>query len=162
IRERTKDVPLKITRIYTLSFAPLVPINDQGSASASQGKGASSSASTSASQGAGGQGAAGSQSADSGISIFQVVKSILSKEGQASIDARTNSLIVTDIPEVFPQVEQIIAELDKKSPQVIIEAQIVEIDSDKTKNLGLEWGGADGTLASFSGPQRDTAFPLLL
>jgi type II secretory pathway component GspD/PulD (secretin) len=82
--------------------------------------------------------------------------------GQVALEPRTNSLVVTDIPEVFPQVEQIIAELDRKAPQVMIEAQIVEIDSSRTRDIGLEWGGADGELAQFTGGQRDTSFPMNL
>lgn len=159
IRERTKDVPLKITRIYTLSFAPLVPIFDKSSGGGQGQQSNFTSIATGQSPGQG-SGSSGQASADSGIAIALIIKSILTKDGQIAIDARTNSLIVTDIPEVFPQVEQIISELDKKAPQVMIEAQIVEINSDKTKNLGLEWGGADGTLGSFNGGQRDTMFPL--
>jgi type II secretory pathway component GspD/PulD (secretin) len=97
-----------------------------------------------------------------GISIVRVVCTVLTKLGDIELEPRTNALVVTDIPEVFPQVEQIIAELDKKAPQVMIEAQIVEIDSDRTRNLGFEWGGPNGELASFSGGRRDTYFPFNL
>ena len=177
ISPRSKATVVRITRIYTLNFIPLIPVIDsKPSGQSSQTSGFSSlsggfGSSSSSSSGSGGQGTFGGgtqgggaqgQSIDSGIYIFNVVKSILTKEGQVAIDPRTNSIIVTDVPDVFPQIEQIIAELDKKVPQVVIEAQIVEIDSDKTQNLGLEWGGADGTLASFTGPERDTSFPLNL
>jgi type II secretory pathway component GspD/PulD (secretin) len=66
------------------------------------------------------------------------------------------------VPDIFPQVQQIIDELDKKPPQVLIEAQIVEIDSARDVELGFEWGSSNGELASYSGPQRDTMFPLNL
>ena len=75
-------------------------------------------------------------------------------------DPRTNSLIVTDIPEVFPLVDQIIAELDRKVDQVMIEAQIVEIDSDKATQLGLEFGGPRGEIIRYTGPTRVTDYPL--
>jgi type II secretory pathway component GspD/PulD (secretin) len=96
------------------------------------------------------------------ISVSRIICTVLSKEGDIELEPRTNSLIVTDIPEVFPQVEQIIAELDKKAPQVMIEAQIVEIDSTRTRNLGFEWGGPNGELGTFTGGARDTTFPLNL
>ena len=96
------------------------------------------------------------------ISVTRIICTVLSKTGDIELEPRTNSLIVTDIPEVFPQVEQIIAELDKKAPQVMIEAQIVEIDSTRTRNLGFEWGGANGELGTFTGGERDTSFPLNL
>ncbi|MCR4293903.1 MAG: hypothetical protein NUW21_00090, partial [Elusimicrobia bacterium] len=107
---------------------------------------------------AGGAGAGASTASD--VAIINVVKSVLSKSGHVEIEPRTNALIVTDIPEVFPQVEQIIAELDKKAPQVLIEAQIVEIDSQRTRELGFEWGGPSGELGTFTGGVRDTTFPL--
>ncbi len=110
----------------------------------------------------GGPGGADSLRAEGTIAILNVLRSVLTKEGQVQLDPRTNSMIVTDIPEVFPQVEQIITELDRKAPQVMIEAQIVEIDSTRSKDLGLEWGGARGELASFTGGQRDTSFPMQL
>jgi type II secretory pathway component GspD/PulD (secretin) len=44
----------------------------------------------------------------------------------------------------------------------MIEAQIVEIDSTRERDLGFEWGGADGQLAQFTGGMRDTSFPMNL
>ena len=153
-----------ITRIYTLSYIPLIPL----------GTGASEQAELSPMSGAsggavGGAGAAGGANTATEVAIINVLKSVLTKPvqggtggGQVAVEPRTNSLIVTDIPEVFPQVEQIIAELDKKAPQVMIEAQVVEIDSTKAEDLGIEWGGADGELAAFTGGKRDTSFPMAL
>jgi len=109
-------------------------------------------------QGQGGE----QQQQSSKIPILGIICSVLSPAGHAEVDPRTNSLIVTDIPEVFPQVDQIISALDKKTRQVMIEAQIVEIDSDKENDLGVSWGGSNGELASFTGGQRDTSFPMVL
>jgi type II secretory pathway component GspD/PulD (secretin) len=98
---------------------------------------------------------------DKGITIMSIIRSVLSKKhGKLVNDPRTNTLIVTDIPEVFPQVEQIIAELDKKAPQILIEAQIVEINTDRLNELGIEWGGARGEMAYFAGPARLTDYGL--
>jgi len=179
IAPRSKAAVVRITRIYTLNYIPLIPVLDNqrglgggssgGSSGGStpfgsQGQAAGFSSTGGGAQPAGGGGSfpGGNAQVDSGIYIYNVIKSILTKEGQVAIDPRTNAIIVTDVPDVFPQIEQIISELDKKAPQVVIEAQIVEIDTDKTQNLGLEWGAADGTLASFQGPQRDTTLPLNL
>ena len=49
-----------------------------------------------------------------GSAILSVIKSVLTKQGKIAVDARTNKLIITDVPEVFPQVESILAELDIK------------------------------------------------
>lgn len=145
ITPRSKTAEAVITRIYTLSYVPLISI-DSGAGTISSGGGAP----------------AATASAESGVAIINVIKSVLSKLGQVALEPRTNSIIVTDIPEVFPQVEQIITELDKKAPQVMIEAQIVEIDSNRSRNLGFEWGGSNGELAAFGMGSRQTTFPMTM
>ncbi len=180
VTPRSKQIENLITRIYTLSFIPLIPLSDSaGSSGSSDSSGSSASSSASggggggSSGGGGGGGSSGSGasggsagaskgSGGSDVAILTVLRSVLTKSGHVEIEPRTNALIVTDIPEVFPQVEQIIAELDKKAPQVLIEAQIVEIDSQRTRELGFEWGGPNGELGSFTGGVRDTVFPLNL
>ncbi len=141
VAPRSKEVENLLTRIYTLSFIPLIPLELTGG---------------------GGAGAAQSTTNATEVPIVKVLQSILSKLGTVAIDARTNSLIVTDVPEVFPQIEQIINELDKKAPQIMIEAQVVEIDSDRDKELGLDWGGPKGEMGTFIAGSRDTSFPMSL
>lgn len=165
VSPRAKGVPNRITRIYTLNYIPLVRVDAGTDNFSPQASGQE--------QGSGQQqpiviqppsrgGQDGGPTADEGgVAIINVIRSVLSKTyGSIAVDARTNALIVTDIPEVFPQVEQIIAELDRKAPQVMIEAQIVEINSDRLQELGLEWGDDKGTLGRFIGGARDTNFPL--
>ncbi|MBI3553308.1 MAG: hypothetical protein HY077_12505 [Elusimicrobia bacterium] len=147
VTPRSKQVENLITRIYTLSYIPLIPLESAASSAGGGGGGGAAAAPL---------GAAPTTS----VAIISVLQSILSKLGQVATDPRTNSLIVTDVPEVFPQIEQIIAELDKKAPQIMIEAQIVEINSERTKELGIDWGGVHGELASFTGGLRTTTFPL--
>ncbi|MBI5623663.1 MAG: hypothetical protein HY924_07800 [Elusimicrobia bacterium] len=50
--------------------------------------------------------------------IVLAVRSVLSKAGRVVADPWTNVLVVTDFPELFPQIEQVIAELDKPSRNV--------------------------------------------
>ncbi len=156
VTPRSKQVENLITRIYTLSFIPLIPLTESG-LSAAPARGAVAGVATGA---ASNSGASGAKSSD--VAIVNVIESVLTKSGHVEIEPRTNALVVTDVPEVFPQVEQIIAELDKKAPQVLIEAQIVEIDSQRSRELGFEWGGPNGELATFTGGVRDTTFPLNL
>lgn len=176
VTPRSKQVENLITRIYTLNYIPLISLgpDSAGPSLLTLGSGNSSSsgssgADTSSMQGGatsspGGTAApgAGGGDANSGIAIVRVLRSVLSKSGHVELEPRTNSIVVTDIPEVFPQVEQIIGELDKKAPQVMIEAQIVEIDSNRSRELGFEWGGVNGELGSFRGGARDSTFPLNL
>ena len=60
-------------------------------------------------------------------------------------DQRTNSLMVTTSAHFFPQVLKVIEDLDIPTPQVLIEATIIEVASDARQRLGVRWspdGGA--------------------
>lgn len=57
-----------------------------------------------------------------------------------SVDARTNQIIMTDTDEKIAAAKELIQQLDKITPQVIIEARIVEAETSFSRNLGTEWG----------------------
>ena len=78
--------------------------------------------------------------------------------GKIAVDPRTNKLIITDVAEVFPQVENILAELDIKPPQILIEAQIVEVSKTSGLSLGFEYGGDGGIMGPLTGPKRKVGF----
>lgn len=61
------------------------------------------------------------------------------RRGNISVDARTNSLIITDTPEGLTSLERIITDLDRKPEQVIIEAKIVEVVLNNNLDLGIDW-----------------------
>lgn len=65
---------------------------------------------------------------------------VLSPRGNISIDARTRSLIVKDIPSSLNEIQKLIETLDKQTPQVLIESRIVEMSTNFSKSLGIEWG----------------------
>jgi len=160
VQKRSVDMPNLITKIYTLNYIPLIPIASVGedmAAITSQ----DVSAGSNQDQGQQQNQQPGQGEKESPISIINIVRSVLSKKnGKLAVDPRTNTLIITDVPEVFPQVEQILSELDKKAPQILIEAQIVEINTDRMNELGIEWGGSRGEMAYFAGPARLTDYGL--
>lgn len=170
IAKRSVDAPNVVTKIYTLNYISLITIGSEsqelGSITSSVSGGNAFGGESSGGSLGGGMSGAGSSSgaasggADSGIAILSVLKTVLSSRGRLAVEPRTNSLIVTDIAEVFPQIEQIIAELDRKAPQVLIEAKIIEINNDRVNELGIDWGGSNGEMASYVGPTRATDFPL--
>ncbi|MGI6595168.1 MAG: secretin N-terminal domain-containing protein [Candidatus Ratteibacteria bacterium] len=55
----------------------------------------------------------------------------------------TNSLIINADPDDFPNIEQIIKELDILTHQVLIEALIAEVSYDTTERIGIEWAATD-------------------
>lgn len=65
---------------------------------------------------------------------------ILSPKGNISIDERTRTVIVRDIPSALNQIASIIQDLDKPTRQILLETRIVEISSSFSKALGFEWG----------------------
>ncbi|MES2296286.1 MAG: type IV pilus secretin PilQ [Pseudomonadota bacterium] len=88
------------------------------------------------------------QKAESFKSVFglegsDTKKSMLSKRGNAVIDARTNQLFVTDIASKVESIRQLIQKTDIPSRQVLIEARIVEADDGFSRNLGAKLGFAD-------------------
>lgn len=70
------------------------------------------------------------------------LESIKSKDrGSITADIRTNTLILTDISPKIDEMVSIIRILDVRTPQVQIEAKIVEITRDYAKAFGVRWRG---------------------
>ncbi len=63
-----------------------------------------------------------------------------SPRGEIIIDDRTNTLIISDVKENLDLLEKLISVLDTPTPQVSIEARIVEATSTFIRNLGIQWG----------------------
>ena len=70
------------------------------------------------------------------------VKDLLSEGGKIQIDDRTNTIIVRDLRKNVEEVKALVATLDTATPQVLIEARIVEVDTNFTRELGVQWGGS--------------------
>jgi type IV pilus assembly protein PilQ len=79
-------------------------------------------------------GAVGTASAPSG--------GILSLRGTATVDERTNIIIVRDIEEKLEEVRTMMSRLDVPVRQVLIEARIVNVSTNFGRDLGIRWGGA--------------------
>ncbi len=71
--------------------------------------------------------------------VRESLGSVLSKRGRIDIDARTNSLIVTDVPENLDLIARLVQELDLKTPQITISAKLFEVDSRALFELGIDW-----------------------
>ncbi|MGZ9251228.1 MAG: type IV pilus secretin PilQ [Candidatus Deferrimicrobiaceae bacterium] len=70
------------------------------------------------------------------------IKDLLSEGGKIQIDDRTNMIIVRDLRKNVEDVKSLVATLDTATPQVLIEARIVEVDTSFTRELGVQWGGS--------------------
>ncbi len=64
---------------------------------------------------------------------------MLSDRGSIEVDARTNSMLITDIPAKVEDAEKIAKKLDTRTPQVLIEAMLVDVKLSKDDELGINW-----------------------
>ncbi|WP_435865548.1 type IV pilus secretin PilQ [Vibrio aestuarianus] len=66
--------------------------------------------------------------------------SMLSQRGSISVDERTNSLLIRELPDNISVIRHIIAALDIPVKQVQIEARIVAVNEGNLDELGVRWG----------------------
>src|SRR5690606_9797781 len=86
------------------------------------------------------------------------VQTVLSPRGSVTPDARTNTLIIMDVAENIALAEQLVRSLDTQTPQVLIEARIVEARTTFTRQLGIQWG-FDYTARPGTGNPTGLLFP---
>ena len=84
-----------------------------------------------------------------------VVKKFLSARGDVVADERSNALIIEDIPAVLPKVEELIRMLDRKTPEVEIEARVVASTRTFARDIGTQLGASFGSGNSAVGGATD-------
>jgi type IV pilus assembly protein PilQ len=82
----------------------------------------------------------------------------LSARGTINVDVRTNTMIVKDLPPFLEHSKELIAELDRATPQVEIEARIVVTSRNFTRDLGIQWGFLNQQTNQFGNTNR-RSFP---
>jgi type IV pilus assembly protein PilQ len=85
-------------------------------------------------------------------------KDLLSPRGSIAVDERTNTLITRDVPGNIAHVEELVRALDLQTPQVLVEARIVEATSAYSRDIGIQWGG-DVTFSPATGNATGLGFP---
>lgn len=69
-------------------------------------------------------------------------KGFLSPRGSVKADERTNTLIIQDTKENIEEIKKLIKKLDSPTPQVLIEARVVQAQTTFARSLGIQWGGS--------------------
>lgn len=77
--------------------------------------------------------------------LRDTLKKFLSSRGDILSDDRSNQLIIRDIPQVIPVIDNLIHQLDRKSQQVEIEARVVAASRSFAQDIGTELGFAGTT-----------------
>jgi len=87
--------------------------------------------------------------------IMESIETLVSPRGKITLESRTNTLIVSETKSNLMRIAEIIKALDMRTPQVMIEAKIIETTLGDTENLGIDW-----TIeVALSGSARPTSFP---
>lgn len=99
------------------------------------------------------------------IGLNGIIKKLLSEYGSLIEDARTNSYIITDIPERMPRIAETITALDVSVPQVLIEVEVLDVNKAKVDKMGINFanGGdiaANMFTAVLTGSTISTLFPI--
>jgi len=65
---------------------------------------------------------------------------IKSDRGRTTVDQPTKTIIITDTRAKIEEARALVERLDRPTPQVMIEARIVEASQNFARNLGIQWG----------------------
>jgi len=85
---------------------------------------------------------------DARAEILPHIKPVLTKNrGKISVDQRNNQLIVIDTADKLTQIKDIVSRIDTVTPQVIIEAKVVEVINEFGTELGITWDMAWGPIS---------------
>jgi type IV pilus assembly protein PilQ len=87
-----------------------------------------------------------------------VRKVALSARGTITLDSRTNTMILTDLPANIERAKDLVADLDRATKQVEIEARIVVTSRNFTRDLGIQWGFSQRQTPQFGNTTNKT-FP---
>ena len=75
--------------------------------------------------------------------------------GTVAVDAKTNSVIITETVSRLPEIVRYVKEIDRRTPQIAIRAKIISVDRSATEELGLSYDV--GTSATAAAPMYQNA-----
>lgn len=78
--------------------------------------------------------------------LVDSLRKLLSTRGDITVDGRTNALIVKDIEKNLDEVARLVKTIDTQTPQVVIEARIVQVAPTFNRSLGIQWGASAQTV----------------
>jgi len=89
---------------------------------------------------------------DANADIRPHIEPVLTKDrGNMSVDQRTNMIILTDTQAKIDQALEIIDRLDTVTPQIMIEAKVVEVTKEFARSMGVSWNlsNAESIVSTF-------------
>jgi len=86
------------------------------------------------------------------------VSSMLSPKGSIQVDKRTNTIVISDVKANRNNILELLRRLDTPTPQIQIEARVVEARSSFAREVGIQWGGS-ATASGATGNSTGLVFP---
>jgi type IV pilus assembly protein PilQ len=71
--------------------------------------------------------------------VKDAMEKMLTERGNIDVDVRTNSLLINDVEERVAMIHDMAIQLDSMTPQVEINARLVDMDHKATRELGINW-----------------------
>lgn len=90
--------------------------------------------------------------------VAALLRSKISTRGEMIVDDRTNTLLISEVRDKLDLLEKLITVVDTPTPQVSIEARVVEASTTFVRNLGIQWG-FKGIADPFYGNATSLQFP---
>jgi type IV pilus assembly protein PilQ len=82
--------------------------------------------------------------------LQQSLNSSATRRGSITVEKRTNSLIVSDLPANVDRLEKMATDLDSTTPQIEITAKLVDVDAEALRGIGIEWNVSPATSEFFT------------
>ncbi|MFH1394944.1 MAG: hypothetical protein ABIH09_02170 [Candidatus Omnitrophota bacterium] len=99
-----------------------------------------------------------SESSDKNISqLMKAINSVIFTQSgeKATFLPTANAIVVTAIPARVSIIKDMLIKLDKKTPQIMLEAKVIEVTLDRNDQFGVDWNA----VISAAGANRPTTFP---
>lgn len=84
--------------------------------------------------------------------LIEKIKDVLSENGKLIYDEPSRTLMVTDTLAKIETISDLISQLDVFSPQVLIEAKIVELSPSYNEYVGIDWSVLEGYTVTLKSP----------
>jgi type IV pilus assembly protein PilQ len=80
--------------------------------------------------------------------VEPTIKKFLTQRGDVVADERTNAIIINDIPSVIPPIDRLLAQLDRKTQEVEIEARVIAATRSFARDIGTQLGFGFGNAST--------------
>ncbi len=92
--------------------------------------------------------------------VEKALKNFISERGSISSSPSTSNIIVTDVESKIQAIDSFMAEIDRVTPQILVEAKIYDISSTDNLDLGVEWHAGTNTGYGLNDETFQTGMPV--